>query len=379
MADTMLQAQEDIIRAYGAAQRRAQLQASIIVDRLWRELALADLTGSWQSGPGPAIVRAVAASQMLAASTGQSYVNAMVAADSLSSDYEPDASRVVTRSFSGVAADGRALDSLLYQPVIHTKVLIKGGMTPQAAKLGGLVNMQRIVASEIGDAGRGAAGVAMAANRTVTGYVRTVRAGACSRCVILAGRWYKYNADFQRHKRCQCYGVPATSARPGRRTDPTKFFNGLSRAEQDRRFTAAGAQAIRDGANINRVVNARRGMSGIEYSSHSRSNFLVREATGTARRRVTDSTVTTESTRRGTAWFQNELERAYQRSEISPKVYGSGGRGWRPQEERRLLSPSPGGRLTMPGRQRWTPEYIYQVAASRADIIRLLRFNGYIV
>ncbi len=34
----------------------------------------------------------------------------------------------------------------------------------------------------------------------------------------------------------------------------------MSRADQDRIFTKAGAQAIRDGADMSRVVNARRGM-----------------------------------------------------------------------------------------------------------------------
>jgi len=222
--EVAVQTQEDIVLAYGAAQRRAQLQTSITIDRLWQELAIADLSGSWLAGLGSAIVRAVSAGQLLAASTGQAYVDAMVRADGLSSDYEPTASRVLARSFSGAAADGRPLDSLLYQPVIRTKILIRGGMTPQAAKLGGLVDMQRMVASEVADAGRGAAGVAMAANRTVTGYVRTVRAGACARCVILAGRWYRYNADFQRHKRCFPAGVVVSG--PGTLAATRRWYEG---------------------------------------------------------------------------------------------------------------------------------------------------------
>ncbi|RRQ81724.1 hypothetical protein [Streptomyces griseofuscus] len=240
------------------------MQTSIQVERLWRELSTADLSASWLSGIGPAVVRAVAAGQLLAASTGQTYVDAMVAADGLSSGYRPDASRVNARAFSGVAADGRTLDSLLYLPVIRTKTLIKGGLTLQEAMLGGLTSLQRMVASEVADAGLGAAGVAMVGNRTVTGYIRTVRPGACARCVILAGRWYRWSADFQRHKRCQCYGVPSTKSRPGRHTDPLGFFRSLSRAEQDRRFGAGGAQAIRDGADIYKVVNASRGVQTLD-------------------------------------------------------------------------------------------------------------------
>lgn len=44
------------------------------------------------------------------------------------------------------------------------------------------------------------------------------------------------------------------------RTDPKAYFNSLSAAEQDRLFTKAGAEAIRSGADMARVVNARRGM-----------------------------------------------------------------------------------------------------------------------
>lgn len=44
------------------------------------------------------------------------------------------------------------------------------------------------------------------------------------------------------------------------RTSPKSYFESLDDAEQNATFTKAGAQAIRDGANINQVVNARRGM-----------------------------------------------------------------------------------------------------------------------
>lgn len=47
------------------------------------------------------------------------------------------------------------------------------------------------------------------------------------------------------------------------RTDPKAYFRSLSRAEQDRAFTAAGAEAIRLGADIGQVVNARRGARGL--------------------------------------------------------------------------------------------------------------------
>lgn len=54
-------------------------------------------------------------------------------------------------------------------------------------------------------------------------------------------------------------GIPAAEDRSDDlRTDPNAYFKSLSRAEQDKVFTKAGAQAIRDGADISQVVNIRR-------------------------------------------------------------------------------------------------------------------------
>ena len=339
-------AHDEIVRTYGEQQQRAVLQTSITVERLWRELATADLTGSWLRGLGPAIVRAVAAGQLVAASTGQAYVNALVAADGLSQDYEPGASRVNARQLSGAAADGRPLETLLYLPVIRTKTLIGSGLTLQEAMTSGLFQLQRMVASEVADAGRGAAGVAMVANRTVTGYVRMVRSGACARCVILAGKWYSYNADFQRHKRCQCYGVPATAARPGRRTDPMGFFNSLSQAEQDRRFGVGGATAIREGADIFRVVNASRSTQTLD--AYGRKVVATLEGT----------------TRRG-EFFQQMRREAEQRT-------GKRFARTRADVEQGL----PRFRLRTP---RLTPGEIYRLAEDRAELIRLLGRFGYLI
>jgi len=334
-----------IVSAYGQAQRKATLQATIRAARLWKELATTDMAGSWTQGLGAAMVRAVAAGQLLAASSGQTYVNAMVAADGLVNDYAPHASTVDYKKFAGVAADGRPLESLLYLPVIRTKTLLRSGMTLQQAMLGGLVDLQRMVSSEVADAGRGSATVAMVGNRQVTGYVRMVRAGACARCAILAGRWYRYNADFQRHKRCQCYGVPATDARPGRRTDPMGFFNALSRSEQDRRFTAAGAQSIRDGADIYQVVNSRRGMQTLDVYGRR----IVTTLEGTTRRGDFYQTIRREEERR--------LGVRYARTGAD------------------LEQGLPRFRLKTP---RLMPAEIYRLAEDREELIRLLRRFGYL-
>lgn len=339
------QAHQDIVDTYGQAQRRAVIQTTVTLERLWKELAATDMSRSWLGGLGAAMVRAVAAGQLVAASTGQPYVEAMVRMDGLSSDYLEQAARVDARSFSGVAADGRTLDSLLYLPVIRTKTLIGGGLTVQEAMLSGRAQLLRMAVSEVADAGRGAVGVAMVANRSVTGYVRQVRAGACARCAILAGRWYRWNADFQRHKRCACYGTPATEARPGRHTNPMSFFKGLSRAEQDRRFTIGGAAAIRNGADIYKVVNA--GRSTITLDAYGKKVVATLEGT----------------TRRG-EFFQQMRREAEQRTGQRFARTGA-------DVEQGL----PRFHLRTP---RLTPSEILRLSEDRDELIRMLKRFGYL-
>jgi len=71
--------------------------------------------------------------------------------------------------------------------------------------------------------------------------------------------------------------VPAAEDAPGDlTTDPRAYFDSLPAAEQARLFTKAGAEAIRQGADVAQVVNARRGM----YSAAGRALTT----TGTDRR-----------------------------------------------------------------------------------------------
>lgn len=344
---TAEETQDALIAAYGATQRRAALQTSIAVERLWAQLEGTDLSASWLRRVGPAVVRAVAAGQLAAALPGQQYVDTMMAAEGTGSDYAPGSEHVTARAFSGVAADGRPLDSLLYLPVIRTKGLIQGGLTVQQAMTGGLLQLRRMAVSEVTDAGRGSAGVAMAGNRTVTGYIRMIRPGACSRCAILAGRWYRYDADFDRHKHCMCYGVPASRERfvRSRLTDPMKFFHSLSEAEQDRRFTIGGARAIRDGADIYSVVNASRSVRTLD--AYGRKVVATLEGT----------------TRRGD-FYKRMLREAEQRTG---------------QRFARSLSDVQQGlprfRLRTP---RLMPGEIYKIAETRDDLIRLLTRFGYL-
>src|SRR4029078_24859 len=114
--------------------------------------------------------------------------------------------------FAGRASDGGNLASLLYQPAITALMSIGSGAAVDRALAGGRANLDMIVRTQVADAGRGADQAALTARPQVQGYVRQIVGATCSRCVILAGRFYRWNAGFQRHPRCDCIHVPANRA-----------------------------------------------------------------------------------------------------------------------------------------------------------------------
>ncbi|MFD5795606.1 hypothetical protein ACFWIO_19110 [Streptomyces diastatochromogenes] len=323
------------LRHYRRQQRITRLTANQVQD-LWRLIDAGDLTGSWNSGIGRGMVQAVTAGQLASAGLADDYVDEVVDAEGA----DPErAGNVRPNAFAGLTADGRSLDSLMYLSVITTKQGIGGGLSTQDAMMRGLRQALTLSGSEVTQAGRGAVGASMVGKRTIQGYVRVVNPPACSRCIILAGKEYGWNKGFQRHPRCDCVHLPTTLvARNQSRgyIDPNDYFNNLSRAEQDRIFTVAGARAIREGGEMAAVVNARRGMYTTE--AYGRTVQATREGT----------------TRRG-YFYRQERRRAIDRGLVSPS-----GRDFR------LMTP------------RLLPEEIFRLADSRDEAIAMLRRFGYI-
>lgn len=246
------------VKHYRAMQR---FQALVVLQAadLWSEVSLSSLDGSW-AAQVPLLVPALTDVQGRAAAAGASYGAQTLADQGL---YEAPERFVDPSGFAGRASDGRSLEGLLWGPVPHVKTLIAGGVDPrQALKQGGKL-LATLARTQVADAGRGAAGVDAASRRNV-GYVRMLNPPSCSRCSILAGRFYRWNNGFNRHPRCDCVHVQTTSRAAaeteGLIHDPYEYFKSLSLAEQDKNYTKAGAQAIRDGGDIFQVVNSRRGM-----------------------------------------------------------------------------------------------------------------------
>jgi hypothetical protein len=338
--------------------RRQQIIVRMAVNRVqvvWRQIDRGDITGSWQR-LSPLLMGAVIDAQTQAARLADPYLDAVVTAEGADPAAE---GRVVPGSLAGIASDGRPLLSLLYQPVIDWKVRMLAGQSMEDAARGSLASALRITATQVADAGRGATSVGMAGRRTIQGYVRVVQPPACARCVILAGKEYGWNKGFQRHPRCDCIHLPTTliarnqhrdrigadgfspTTRPGRGSpgfiDPRTYFNGLSRAEQDRAFGEAGARAIREGADMGQIVNARRGM----YTADAYGRRLAATREG--------------ATTRG-FFYRQERARDIARGRVPANI----GRQYR---------------LTTP---RLMPEEIFRLAESRDEALTMLRRFGYL-
>lgn len=244
-----------------AHQRRRKALARRAADetaRLWARIDRADIARSWAASV-PAAFTVLASAQAIAAASSTAYLGDLAEAYDMPDD---PAGHVRVDGFAGVASDGRDLSSLLFEPAIAALAALKRGATVPRALASGRFLLDMITRTQVADAGRTADQVALVAQTRMAGYVRVLSPPSCSRCVILAGKFYRWNAGFQRHPRCDCTHLPVMSASAAndQLTRPRAYFDSLTEAEQNRVFTNAGAEAIRLGADPSQVVNARRGM-----------------------------------------------------------------------------------------------------------------------
>ena len=325
---------------------------------LWAELDPANVSGSWEADRvGDALFVTVSQGQQVAATSADAYADLMLIQQGTTA---PAQGSVIPTSLAGIASDGRDLASLLLQPVITTATARAGGATAAEAMNAGLGSLVRIVGTQVQDAGRAAQ--RLAALSRVGGYVRAVHPGACGRCVILAGRWYAFDAGFDRHPLCKCYGIPAAEDSVGDpSTDPMAYFKSLSEEEQDKAFTKAGARAVRDGADISQVVNARRGALGLERPG-SIADAMRRE-------------------RRQSLQRVDVYGRRLAITSEGTTKRGLAGRYLIKEEGARASQEMRGGKLITRQRSktpRLMPEGIYEIAANRDEALRLLTRYGYI-
>lgn len=170
-----------------------------LASRLWRTVDPLAIAESW-AALVPALFTALVGAQRSAVEPADAYLDEVLAEQGLTT---AAVGAVNVEALTGVASDGRELGALLNQPSLTTLVALSGGATLGQALASGEAAARMIVGTQVADAGRVADQVAMTARPDATGYRRMLVGGSCSRCVILAGRWYAYNAGFDRHPRCR--------------------------------------------------------------------------------------------------------------------------------------------------------------------------------
>lgn len=282
--------------------------------RLWARLGTGNFDTAWRT-LGPQLTMILTAGQLALAREASAYT--LTAADEFGIA-GASAGGLVPEALAGVASDGRALDSLLYEALIPVRTLLGQGGGLRVSLEVGQEHLDRMVTTQMADAGRAASSVETAVQRNVTGWVRMLTLPSCDRCAVMAGRFYRWNEGFDRHPRCDCKMIPADEDVAGDiRTDPLLAIKsgqvtGLSKADYK--------AIVEDGADVSQVINAKRGMSTEQVFGH--------------RLKVTSE----GTTRRGRA--------------------------------RRAMGNAP---------VRLRPESIYKIAgADRNEVIRLLRHYGYI-
>lgn len=246
--------------------RYAQVQTisrSVVgaVQTLWRDATPDRILSAMQGETGRQILNSVIAGQLSAAQGAQSFVTGAMLAQGAGLEA---AATLNPGALAGIAMDGRPLATLLYLPAITTAQGLQLGMSPDLALARGLGQMATMVASTITDTARTATSVAMTAEPRCYGYVRVVKAPACSRCIILAGRQYTHSEGFKRHPKCDCGMEPMSQEEWRARADtqsPDELFKSMTPEERRKRFGVAGAEALEKGADMSQVVNARRGMT----------------------------------------------------------------------------------------------------------------------
>lgn len=241
-----------MVLAAAEAQHRRQARLAAAAGRqaklAWEQVPVSALH-VWQ----PALLaQKVGAMQYVAARNADTYVSAALDEQDVDTDA---AGEVNAAAFANVAGDGRSLVTLLDEPRIQALTAIGNGAPAAAAWASAQSTLQLMAITAVQDAGRVASGVSITARPQVGGFVRQLVPPSCSRCAILAGRWYRWDAGFERHPRCDCIGIPAQeNVARDLTTDP----NEAVRAGQVTGLSIAERKAFDEGADLAQLVNVHR-------------------------------------------------------------------------------------------------------------------------
>ena len=236
---------------YEVQQKIAQTSTAA-VKKLWSRMG-PDFDSSWESVRQP-IVQTVRNGRLASAVDASVYTGRVLAE---TGQVAPAVGAVVPAAFVQFTPTGTDVGDYLDTSIVRAKQAVAGGADVRSAlRVGGDWLMGALL-TMFADTARDVVSADIAQRPLLTGYVRMLNAPSCARCVLLAGKWFRWNQGFQRHPRCDCRHIPASEDLAGDfQTDPYEFFKSLSVTEQERLFGKNEAEAIREfGADIYRTMN----------------------------------------------------------------------------------------------------------------------------
>ena len=182
--------------------------------RLWARVDPDQISESWAS-LSRSIGMLLSELQYQVAVSAAAYAAASLAEQGT---YEAPQHFVAARSFTGwfpdisTGATAIPTQELLASPPIKAKEYIAAGLSVADALQRAGYGLDVMILSGLADTGRQATATDIATRPNV-GYIRQLVGTSCPRCVVLAGRWYRWNAGFDRHPHCFPAGVVASGPR----------------------------------------------------------------------------------------------------------------------------------------------------------------------
>lgn len=205
--------------------------------------------------PWPRVLARFARFQLRAAS---------LAVDTMASWAGREQANVDPRPFAGVTSAGFAISEPLIATIDYRvpapleEIPAPWWAPVDAEKF--IRDVEQLIAAEVQDAARSAAGAEMFTEPTWQNYVRVLVPPSCKRCVVLAGKIYRDLDGFERHPGCDCVHYPVQdweeAHEAGLVSSPAEAYEkGLIRD-----LTVAERKAIEDGADITTVINSASGI-----------------------------------------------------------------------------------------------------------------------
>jgi hypothetical protein len=247
--------------AFYAAQAATAADAATEIAGLWQGINLADIA-VWWAQIREQVLAVIAAGQVRAAVTVDAYQQAILRDDGLT-PLAPG--RIDPLAFAGHNGDGVPLPDVVDAVPIWMKADIAAGTPPEEAAEKARYRAELLAKTEIQRSSSRAGFVGRTIEPRFKAWERYVNLPACGRCIVLAGTRYRSKEIMPRHPGCDCgwYEVTEAHDRGPAENEPSALFESMTPAQQDKAFTKAGAQAIRAGADVSQVVNARRGALGL--------------------------------------------------------------------------------------------------------------------